>query len=318
MKLINNSLNDPARFRLKVLEHYYQYGWRSATDAFQVGRSTLFDWKKIFEKSGKTPRSLIPTSTRPKRVRVMATDWKLVEFIRVMRLNYGNISKYKIKLFLDEYAGQLGLPTLSVSVIGKIIKRKSFFFTGKRKIKRAKPLSPRLKRSPQVSQPGYLEMDTITIYVSGERFYYITVIDVVSKFAWCRLTTSHSSETSLMALQDFLERYQYPVRVIQTDNGSEFLGRFDEYLRKKGIEHLFSYPRSPKVNGVVERFNRTIQEEFINRYDDVYNDIEKLQEKLSHYLTWYNHKRPHHALKLRTPVDYLNQFKQASSIPKCT
>ena len=42
------------------------------------------------------------------------------------------------------------------------------------------------------------------------------------------------------------------------------LGSLDEYLKKRNIKHNFIYPRCPKINGFVERANRTLQEEFIN------------------------------------------------------
>ena len=129
MKMISNSLgfdlSDPARFRHKVLLHYYQYGWRSATDAFGVGRTSLYRWKSKYEKSFKRLNSLVPCSTKPKGLRRMATDWRLVEFIKQMRLTYGNLGKEKIKIFLDQYAEEIGISSsLGCTTIGKIIKRK--------------------------------------------------------------------------------------------------------------------------------------------------------------------------------------------------
>ena len=107
MKLITNSLrfdpSDPAKFRLHVLDHYYKYGWRSTVDAFGVKKSTLYDWKKIFEKSKKNIVSLVPISTRPKNVRQMTINVELLDLIKSFRLEFGNLSKYKIKPFLDEY-----------------------------------------------------------------------------------------------------------------------------------------------------------------------------------------------------------------------
>jgi transposase len=101
MKTLENSLNfdksDPAKFRLHVLEHYYKYGWKPTVEAFKVGKSTLYDWKRGYEKSGKKLLSLVPKKTRPKRVRQMTTDWRLVQFIREFREQHGNIGREKIK-----------------------------------------------------------------------------------------------------------------------------------------------------------------------------------------------------------------------------
>lgn len=192
MKLVSNSLrfdlSDPAKFRLHVLDHYYKFGWKSTVNAFGVCKSTLYDWRNTFEISKRKINSLVPKSTRPIKTRKMATDFRIVEFIREVRETYGNVSKYKLKIFLDEYCKDLGLKTVSVSVVGKIIKRKHFFFERrtKSKRKRFKLLSPRIKRAPKETLPGYLEMDSITIYLFGKIYYFSTIIDIVTKFAWCK------------------------------------------------------------------------------------------------------------------------------------
>jgi len=107
-------------------------------------------------------------------------------------------------------------------------------------------------------------MDSIIIYLYGKKYCFSTIIDIVTKFAWCKLIPTPSSYWSKEALIEFRNVYTYPVRVIviQTDNGSEFLGEFNLYTTKQNIKHEFIYPRPPKVNGVVGRFNRTTQESF--------------------------------------------------------
>src|SRR3989344_6643105 len=106
MKLISNSLtfgvSDAAKFRLHVLDHYYKHGIKSVCHAFNIPRSTIYDWKKLFEKSGKKISSLVPKSTRPVNVRQMITNPELIEFIKAMREEHGSLSKYKIKPFLKE------------------------------------------------------------------------------------------------------------------------------------------------------------------------------------------------------------------------
>lgn len=315
MKLISNSLtfgiSDAAKFRLHVLDHYYKHGIRSTCHAFNIPRSTIYGWRKVFEKSGKRISSLIPKSTRPVNLRQMRLDPRLIEFIRVMRQKYGSLSKYKIKPFLDEYAKRLGLPLYGTTKIGLIIKRRKYFFetAARRNAKRRKPLTPRLKRSPKETIPGYIEMDSITVYVVGRKYCFITAIDIVTKFAWVKLTTNLSSKQARLALVEFRSQYKQSLRTIQTDNGSEFLGEFDDYLNQMQIKHEFIYQKSPKVNGVVERFNRTIQEEFIDRNDEILYDPEKFNQKLTSYLIWYNTKRPHYSLGQISPAEYMQKFK---------
>ena len=313
MKTLHNSfsfdLSDAAKFRHHVLLHYYHYGWQSACNAFKVPKSTLYDWKKLYEQSGKRLDSLIPKSTRPFSLRQMTEDIRLVLFIKTMREDYGNLGKYKIKPFLDEYAKSLDIESYSIGKIGKIIKRRNYFFEAK-KIKRKtriKPLSQRVRKAPKEKTPGYIEMDSIIVYVLNRRYYFITAIDIVTKFAWCKLTSQLSSRQAKLVLEEIIKQYSQPIRVIQTDNGSEFMGEFHQQLKTKQINHEFIYPRSPKINAVVERFNRTIKEEFIERSNSLYYDMVLFNQKLTKYLNWYNQKRPHYSLNYQSPVKYLEE-----------
>lgn len=313
MKTLNNCLvyekSDIAKFRLRVLNHYYRYGWKAVASAFGLKKSTIYKWKGDFEKSKKRLISLVPKSTSPKHTRFMMIDPQLSEFIKGIREQYGNVSKYKLKIFLDEFAKSVGLSSYGTTKINKIIVRDHFYFNAPFKVKKKrKLLVSRLKRSPKETIPGYIEMDSITLFVMNHKYYFITVIDVVTKFAWCTLVKSLSSKQAKEVLLRFMSQYQHSVRAVQTDNGSEFLKDFDDYLQQHNIIHHFIYPRSPRINGVVERFNRTIQDEFLNRSDELYYDLFSFEEKLLHYLNWYNTKRPHYSLKMQTPMAYLQQF----------
>jgi len=307
MKLISPSLADPARFRLHILKHYYKYGWKSACDAFDIRKSTLYDWKKLYEASGKRPSSLVPQTTRPHQTRTMVLDAKLVEFIKAMREEFDNIGRAKIKYFLDEFAYQQNLVSYGTTKIGLIIKRKGFNFGKKKSKHKTKPLTPRIKRSPQENTPGYIEMDTLHLWVLGRKWYFVTVLDVVTHFAWVTLARSPSSRQATLAFKQFIKEYQYSVRVVQTDNGSEFLGEFDQHLEEARVKHEFVYPQSPKVNGYIERFNRTFKEEFLYKHE---LDISEgdFNAKLTKYLVWYNTRRPHQSLSMKSPVTYMQKF----------
>jgi len=315
MKLITNSLtfsvSDAAKFRLHVLDHYYQHGIKSTCHAFNLPRSTIYDWRGIFEASGRRITSLIPKSTRPVKTRQMTTSPTLVEFIKAMRESYGHLGKLKIKPFLDEYAKSQGLPLYGTTKIGLIIKRKHFFFetTKKKRTKKRKPLYPRLRYAPKEVTPGYIEVDTISVWALGRKYYFVTAIDIVTKFAWVKMVSNPSSKQAKLAFVEFQKEYKYPLRMVQTDNGSEFLGEFDAYLNEIGLKHQFIYQKSPKINGVVERFNRTIQEEFIERNDEYMYDLDKFNLKLANYLIWYNTKRPHYALGQISPLAYMQKFR---------
>ena len=311
MKTLENSLkfdkSDPAKFRLHVLKHYYKYGWKPTVEAFRVGKSTLYDWKKEYERSGKKLLSLVPKKTRPKRVRKMTTDWRLVQFIREIREQHGNIGREKIKIFLDEYAAELDIDSISHRTITKVIKRKNLFFDPPKKSKRKNKFSrDRTRISPKVTSPGYVEMDSVVVYIDNTRHNFMCCIDIYTKFAHVRKVKTLSSVQAKSTFQEYQRLSPYQAHTVQTDNGSEFFKAFHQYLEEQNIKHQFIYPKSPKINGVVERFNRTVQEEFINRNDEIYFDLEAFQVKLTGYLEWYNYKRPHASLGYLSPMQFIN------------
>ena len=108
--------------------------------------------------------------------------------------------------------------------------------------------------------------------------------------------------------------YTYSTRPhkVRKSDVSFFIINFIRELREKypkiGKEKIkphFSYPRCPKINAFIERYNRTIQEEFIDNNIDIIFDKQLFHEKLADYLIFYNTKRPHKSLGLKSPIDYL-------------
>jgi transposase InsO family protein len=92
------------------------------------------------------------------------------------------------------------------------------------------------------------------------------------------------------------------------DNGSEFKGAFDQTLQRLGLTHFWTYPKSPKMNAHAERFNRTLQESFVDYHEDLlYTDLTLFNQKLADWLVFYNTQRPHHRLGQRPPQTPLLQ-----------
>lgn len=319
MKTMGNmmaeEISDVAAFRLHVINYYYKYGIRQTMDAFKVKKSTFHEWKRTYEKSGKRTISLVPHQTQPLHVRKMETDWRLVEFIKQMRKEHGNIGKDIIKPFIDAYAKEIGIHTIGLTTIGKVIKRRHFTFEEKvyPKKKQNKFKKLRVRKSPKVTKPGFIQMDSIVVYINYEKHLFMSVIDIYTKYALVVYVNTLSSAQAREVLKQFQEQNPTPIHTVQTDNGSEFLKSFHAYLEEQHIKHQFIYPRMPKINSYIERFNRTIQEEFILRNDEIYYDPEAFAKKLTDYLYWYNYKRPHASLKYVSPMTFIQSFRPKST-----
>lgn len=318
MKALQDSMaveiSDVAAFRIHVITHYYKYGLRPTLDAFNLKKTTFHTWKRAYERNHRRVIALVPKKTRPTSVRRMETDWRLIDFIREMRIEHGNIGKAMLKPFVDAYALQLGIPTIGATTIQKVIKRRNFTFEKrvypKRQVNKFHKL--RTRKSPKVQRPGFVQMDSIIVYVNYEKYLFMCCIDIFTKFAHVVSVETISSAQAQKVFKEFEELNPTKIYVVQTDNGSEFLRSFHSYLEEKLIRHQFIYPRSPKINAYIERFNRTIQEEFILRNDEIYYDQQAMKRKLTKYLFWYNYQRPHRSLNYMSPINFIETQRPKS------
>ena len=144
----------------------------------------------------------------------------------------------------------------------------------------------------------------------------------IIKEVWLKPTLSCASPMASSATTDFMQKFKKvaPLELIavQTDNGSEFEKHFHLYLGKENIIHFNTYPRSPKQNSEIERFNRTLSDAFIkeHRYLLAY-DIDQFNEKLINWLLWYNTRRPHWSLGLISPLRYICNQLSAEKSQRC-
>jgi transposase InsO family protein len=306
------SSNEVAQQRLRIIRFYDGYGEKATKEAFGADRKVISRWRRKLRQHNGALEGLIPESTRPRRTRRMAVAPEIVEFIRQIRQKYPRLGKEKIKPLLDEFCQDEGIRTIAESTIGKVIKRHKLFYQKSVRIYHDPDITRqqgkkrlRVKRSPRHQDFGHILSDTVERVTDGVKDYFYNAIDAKLKFA---LTLNYRRLTS-KNMKDFYERFRavYPLKIKdwQTDNGSENLGEFDEALKKSAIPHLFIYPRCPKINSIIERYNRTIQEEFIDNHLDIIHDKALFQKHLAEYMIFYLTRRIHKSLDKMTPVDYL-------------
>ncbi|MBU1130243.1 DDE-type integrase/transposase/recombinase [Patescibacteria group bacterium] len=312
-KLINN--HPEIEKKLKVIGFFEKYDIKTTVDAFEKSRSIIYLWKKKYQDKG--IYGLVNKSTKPYNTRKMYVDTKIFDFIKALRERYPRLGKDKIKILLDDYCQKENIKSVSESKVGRIIKRNNwYFYLGKRnkgRIRRDK------KRAfgYEVKKPGDLfQIDTVVRFEHGIKRYIVTAIDVVSKFAFAYTYKNHSSRSTADFAQKLIGVTPYPIKAIQTDNGSEFLKDFDKSIATNSIVHFFIYPRCPKQNGCIERFNRTIQEDFVeeNRVLLEEKDLKQFNHLLIDYLLFYNTIRPHHSLKNKVPMKTVTDFLKQSNM----
>ena len=166
--------------------------------------------------------------------------------------------------------------------------------------------------------PGYLGSQD-TFYVGTlkgvGRVYQQTFVDTYSKVSHCKLYTTKTPITSADLLNDrvlpFFEEYGMGILRMLTDRGTEYCGKVEQhdyqlYLAINDIEHTKTKARSPKTNGICERFHKTILQEFyqVAFRKKIYETLDELQKDLDDWLNFYNHQRTHQGKMCcgRTPM----------------
>ena len=305
-----------AEQKAKILAFFQKHGPKITQDAFGVSRRALYLWKAALKQGGGKTEALNEKSRRPVSVRLRIWPEAVKENIRHLRAEHPNLGKDKIHPLLKRFCDERHLVCPSQATIGRIIgddpkKMRTFpvkvrhsgkIIVRKRKHKERKP------KHFKAEYPGHCgSFDTIEFFLDGCRRYVLTFTDVYSRFSFAWATRSHAS----LAAKEFLDRvssiFPYRLQYVLTDNGSEFAKDFDLEIKRQHKVHWHTYPKTPKMNPHDERFNRTIQEEFINFH---YQDLllpEVFNKKLMEYLIWFDGERPHFAHGQKSPIQFLTE-----------
>lgn len=154
---------------------------------------------------------------------------------------------------------------------------------------------------PLPENPGVLvEIDTIHDGPHDHRLYVYTLLDVCSRWAYAEAFSRLSGAASVSFVRSAGKAAPFPFRTMQSDHGPEFGKWFTKHMTALGMVHRHSRVRTPNDNAHLERFNRTLQEECLNR---VPRDLRRYRTELTEYLRYYNTERPHMGLKMRTPME---------------
>lgn len=261
---------------------------REVARYFSFSPSTVSRWNKKVPVGGAYE---IPTkSSRPKN-HPKQLERKIVERIIELR----KITRGRCSEVIHQHLANEGVK-VSLSSVKRTLER-NYLIRKRSPWKRYHPY----KERPKAANPGDLvEVDTIHLMKNTtERIYIYTLIDIYSRWAYARASNRANARKSIEFIGFAKRKFPFTFNCLQSDHGSEFSQHFSERVK---ITHRHCRVRKPNDNAHLERFNRTLQTEFLNRLP---KEVETINKYLPKYLEYYNEKRLHMGINLKTPKQYL-------------
>ncbi len=292
------------------MDHYHKHGnARFTCRHFGISPQTFYRWKNRFDRYDLTTLESQPC--KPKRVPKPQTPIEVVEKIRELRERYPRWGKNKLVVLLRREGVEISASTVGrvihrLKEKGLIVEPENVTMARRARKRRWKPrYATRKPKGYKIKGPGDLvEVDTLQVtLIPNEIRYQFSARDVVAKFDGLRAYKSQSSVKAAHFLQYLQKKFPFKIKAIQIDGGSEFRKHFEEECEKREIMLFELPPRSPKLNGHVERANRTHREEFYE-VKEIDLSIEEHNRQLEQWQYVYNYIRPHQSLDYLTPNEY--------------
>lgn len=308
-------LSREARLRLQWIDYYRDCDENASLTCrhFGIPRSTFYRWYGRYDPHNL--KSLENRSSTPKRPRKPTWSIELASAVRELREQYPSWGKDKLAVLLHRRG-----TAVSVSMVGRILKRlrqtgqlveprRFAISTRKRRLKRDYGI--RKPKDYLAKDPGdIVQVDTLDVRpLPGVIRKQFTARDGISRYDVLDIRSNATAKMAAEFIQAILERMPFQVRALQVDNGSEFMAEFEDTCRALGLKLFVLPPRSPKLNGRVERAQRTHTEEHweLSSGD---TETESMRQELRQWETVYNTVRPHQALGYLTPCEYINNWRE--------
>jgi transposase InsO family protein len=306
--MTQQELTRGAARRLAVIRHAQEMTGNVAGTCryYGISRQSFYKWLRRYEELG--VEGLRDRSHRP-HVSPHATSAEVVGKILYLRRSY-HFGPHKIAMYLKRYHDVV----ISPSGVWRILKR-----LGMSRL----PVSQRYRRHVdrwkryEKPLPGHrVQVDVKFIApLAGSRrkHYQFTAIDDCTRIRVLRIYDRLDQRRSIQFIDYVLEKLPFKVEVIQTDHGAEFGSQFHYHVLDRGIGHVYIKPRTPRLNGKVERSHRIDQEEFYRQLQGVViDDTEVFNTRLQEWERFYNFNRPHGGLGGQTPYERLRQKTRGS------
>ena len=301
-----------AKERHRMVRFSEKHGVALAAEAFGVCARTVVRWRKRYRGQGMKGLETRPSAPRVQRQRTWTPA--MIEAVRLIRLSEDGRGRGKV--ILQMLLADQGL-VLSVSMVGRILadlqQRGRLPEPRVPAGRKPRPARPYAIRRPKGTLPPALPGDVVqidTVHVrpmTNIELRQFSAIDVVSRIAWGTVRTRATAGTARDFVLELVEAMPFRITAIQVDGGSEFMAEFELACRDLGITLYVLPPRSPKLNGCVERFNRTTRAEFWRWYTGL-TTVADTTAALQRWTARYNATRRHASLGYRTPLDFLDAF----------
>ncbi len=306
------TLSREAQKRRRWFDHYAQHRNASLTCRhFGISRETFYYWKRRYDPQNL--RTLEARSSRPRVPRPRTWTAAQVQAVQRLREQYPCWGKDKLQRLLQ----QEGIEW-SVSMVGRMLsslraRGQLLEPRGRISVRKRLPPRPHAQRKPKdylPTAPGDLvEVDTLDVRpCPGTILKQFTAIDVVGRQCVLELASAATATLATRVLDAF-DRFPFPVRAVQIDGGSEFKGAFEAACQERGLPLYVLPPRSPKLNGHVERSQRTHTEEFYECTAPP-PQLAALRPALREWERVYNTVRPHQALGYHTPQQFWEAYQR--------
>ena len=276
----------------------------------EFNRFSHQNFMKIYHRYKQNPceYNLLPQKRGPK-YQIRRTDLNVEKLIIELR-KQGN-SRYAIKEILKQ-KDYLVAP--SPTTIYNICRKH-----GLNKLRKSEKIERRKIIMSKIGELVHIDCHQlskgITIAEPDKTYYLLGVIDDYSRTCWVELMEDKKSLTVMFAVLKAFNmlkhRYGIEIESVMTDNGAEFgSGKntknkeehpFERLLMEMEMKHLYTKPYRPQTNGKIERFWKTLKEDFTE--DSLFNDKEDLKDELLGFIAYYNEHRPHSSLNGKTPKE---------------
>lgn len=288
------------RRKTVILEYARLFGnVAKACREFEIPRSSFYKWKKAFDVGGKAglARKKPIALSHPRKL-----SPEVVEKILHLRRVY-HLGPQRITWYLERYHGL----TTSCSTVYRTLVR-----NGIQRLPRAVGRRAIHTRRYAKAVPGHhIQVDVKFLSLKAangskvRRFRY-TAIDDATRIRALKVYQLHNQQNAIAFIDYVIEKFPFRIHTVRTDRGHEFQLQFHWHVEDKGIRHVYIKPRSPHLNGKVERSHRSDKEEFYQLLS--YTDDVDLNEKLSQWERFYNFHRPHGAFNGKTPYEALKSM----------